>query len=82
MSQVVVKFFAAAKDAAGTDELTLDVPPEATIGQLREILISQYPDLDRVLKHASFALNTEYASLETSIPDGSEVACIPPVSGG
>ncbi len=29
-----------------------------------------------------FALGTEYATDDTMIPDGSQIACIPPVSGG
>jgi molybdopterin converting factor small subunit len=35
-----------------------------------------------VLRHAMFAVNTDYAADDTVIPPRAEVACIPPVSGG
>jgi len=74
--------FAVARQLAGTDTVAVDLPPDATVADLRIALASEYPGLDDLGPLAVFAINAEYADDETRIPDNAEVACIPPVSGG
>ncbi len=82
MITVKVKLFAASRDAAGTDHLSIELPNGASIATVHERLVQQFPAMATILQHASFAINAEYATTETTVPDGAEVACIPPVSGG
>ena len=77
-----VKLFAVAKELAGRDELTIDVPPDATISDLRDVVIKEYPALSPIIPHALWAVNAEYATTNTQLTEQSEVALIPPVSGG
>ena len=77
-----VRLFAVARELAGSDTVTLDVPEPCTIGQLRQLLASQVPVLAETLHHVVFAIGSEYATDDTMVPPGAEVACIPPVSGG
>ena len=79
---VQVKMFAVAKQLVGTELIQIELPSHSTVGQLRAALGDQYPELNEVLGHVVFAVNQEYATDNTTVPPDSEVACIPPVSGG
>jgi len=79
---VRVRLFAAARQAAGSDWLEVQLSEQATVGQLRRRLAEQSPPLASLLQRATFAVDAEYAGDTAKIPAGAEVACIPPVSGG
>ncbi|HET8733588.1 MAG TPA: molybdopterin converting factor subunit 1 [Anaeromyxobacteraceae bacterium] len=78
---VTVLFFAVAREAAGTDAETLASAPP-TVGALRALLAARHPALARVLPRCRLAVNQEFAAEDAAVPDGAEVAVIPPVSGG
>jgi molybdopterin converting factor small subunit len=80
--KISVRLFAVARQLAGREAIELVLPEGATIGQLRVQLAEDVPELARVLPHVLFAIGSEYAHDEDPIPDGAQVACIPPVSGG
>jgi molybdopterin converting factor subunit 1 len=80
--KVRVKLFAVAKELAGRDELAIDLPPGATVGDLREAVVAASPTLARIVPHALWAVGAEYANDDTALNEKSEVALIPPVSGG
>jgi len=80
--KVVVKLFAGARELAGQEEISLEMPAGATIGQLRERLAESHAELGALIGHAMFAIDAEYCDNETPIPETAEIACIPPVSGG
>ena len=77
-----VKLFAVAKELAGRDNLELELPAGATIGDLRQSIAAGYPALNQVLSHALWAVDAEYADDDTRLTERSNVALIPPVSGG
>jgi len=78
---VTVLYFAIAREAAGTDSDSIVGAP-ATVGALRAFLAERHPALARVLPRCRLAVNQEFAGDGDSVPDGAEVAVIPPVSGG
>jgi molybdopterin converting factor subunit 1 len=80
--KISVRLFARAKDIAGTDALVLDLPPGATVADLRKQLASECPALDRLLKRSALAVNDEFAGDGLALPHGAEIALLPPVSGG
>ena len=80
--KIVVKLFAGARELAGKNEIALDLPSGATIGQLREQLTAEHAELGTLLGHAMFAIDAEYCDNEARVTENAEVACIPPVSGG
>jgi molybdopterin converting factor subunit 1 len=80
--QVTVKFFAAPREALGTDEIVLDVPAGSTVEDLIDMLRDEYPVLDRYTRFLSVAVNRAYAGRQTRLQGGDEVACLPPVGGG
>ena len=79
---VSVKLFAGARQSAGRDTLVVALPAEATVAELRARLAECEPALEAILPQMLFAVDQEYADDDALIPEGAEVACIPPVSGG
>lgn len=80
--RVIVKMFAAAREAVGEPEVFVKLPELARVSDLRTALEGEYPELAPLLSQALFAINAQYADEETPIPSTGEIACIPPVSGG
>ena len=80
--RVRVKFFAAPREALGTDEIALDIPEGATVNDLIDTLREMYPVLDSYTHFLSVAVNRAHAGRQTELRDGDEVACLPPVGGG
>ncbi len=79
---VNVKLYAAAREAAGQDTITVQLGDTPTIGDLRSAVMKQYPKLRDVVSHSMFAIDADYRSDDREIPVGATVVCIPPVSGG
>ncbi len=77
---VTVRCFAAVREALGADELRVELPPGATVEDLRRRLVQRAPALARV--PLAFAVNRDYARADTVLAAGDEVAFIPPISGG
>jgi molybdopterin converting factor small subunit len=77
-----VKLFAAARQLAGADQLTVDLPEGSTVSDLRYRLAMEHPDLAPLLPHVLFAIGSEYVGDSKPLADALELACIPPVSGG
>lgn len=80
--KVRVKLFAVAKELAGCDELSVELPDGATIRDLRAAIVIVAPTLAGIVPHALWAVAAEYANDDTTLTEESEVALIPPVSGG
>ena len=80
--KVSVQFFAAAKDAAGTDRTDVSLTGEITVQNLRDELCRCFPKLQPYYSTLLFAVDNQYAQNETVIQADQDVACFPPVSGG
>ena len=82
--RVAVRYFAAARAAAGVETETVDVPPGATVDILLKTVRAARGDaLGRVLDRCSFLLD-EIAVRDRDIPvhDGAQVDVLPPFAGG
>lgn len=79
---ITVRLFASLRREAGVDELQLELPAGATVADAVDALrggpLPWLPD------RATFAVavDREYAGDATPIEAGSELALVPPVSGG
>ena len=80
--KAIVKLFAGARELAGVEQIEVELAEATTVGTLRETLLAECPALGQLLPHTLFAINASYATNETTITSGDEIACIPPVSGG
>jgi molybdopterin converting factor small subunit len=79
---VRVKLFAVAKQVAGRSEVAVEVADEATVVDLERALVVVEPALADVVAHSRWAVDAEFAGRESVVQSKSEVALIPPVSGG
>ncbi len=80
--RVTVRLFALARQRAGRAELVLDLPEPVTVASLKRALAA-LPELAPLVPQLMIAVNADYAGDDQKvIPEGAEVAAIPPVSGG
>jgi len=79
---VEVKLFAVAKQLAGAETVTVSVPNHATVLELRNAIGRQHTELRDITQRALIAIDAEYANNDALVPKDSEIALIPPVSGG
>lgn len=82
MNRISVLFFATFKERVGVPRLELELPQDACVRDLKNLLISLYPNLKPALDSALVAINHEYAFDDDLVPNGAEAAIFPPVSGG
>ena len=84
MITIRVLLFGAARDVVEKESLplTLIVDQPATVASTFQRLVEKYPGLQRFGRSLLFAVNQEYATLDTDLKDQDELAIFPPVSGG
>jgi molybdopterin converting factor subunit 1 len=81
--KVSVRLFAVLREAAGRDEVELELAEDATVAEAIDAL-GDVSGLDGVIGRmpVRMAVNRDYASETTPLSPGDELALIPPVSGG
>lgn len=91
---IEVRYFAAAADAAGRDEETVELPAGADLAALRALLLDRYgADMQRVLSVAAFLVEGAgpggaggpvqgELTRDLTHPVGSRVDVLPPFAGG
>ncbi|MBV9088500.1 MAG: MoaD/ThiS family protein [Mycobacteriaceae bacterium] len=81
--RVTVRYFAAARAAAGSEAQTLVLDPGATVSHLVSVLGSGNPRLAEVLERCSY-LCDEVAVRDTSMTlrPGQTIDVLPPFAGG
>ena len=79
--KIQLLLFGITTDLLGTSSLRLSLEKHASIKELKENLLSTYPQLEKINSYA-IAVNETYASNEMVLNENDVVAIIPPVSGG
>jgi len=80
--RVRVKFFAAPREALGTEEIELEIATGSTVKDLIDLLKERHPVLEAYVRFINVAVNRVYVGMQTELHDGDEIACLPPVGGG
>src|ERR1700737_550718 len=80
--QVRILFFGVLKDLAGQTTDSVSLPGGATLREVFSHYEQRMPSLSSLKASIAMSVNQEYASLETKLKDGDEIALLPPVSGG
>ena len=78
----VVHLFAAARELAGADRVSVKLALPATVADLRAALVRDFPALASLLAKSAIAINHDFADDDHALAPGDEIAVIPPVSGG
>ncbi|MEM6777861.1 MAG: MoaD/ThiS family protein [Planctomycetota bacterium] len=80
---VQIELFAGAKEAmGGTDIVNVEVHDEASAADVLMALSNQHPPLAGLASRSRLAVDHAYVGDDDSIESTSNVALIPPVSGG
>jgi molybdopterin converting factor subunit 1 len=80
--RVRVRLFARAKDLAGAEVIEVALEAGATVAALRCRLAEQVPALAALLERSALAVDEEIAEDARLLAPDTEVALLPPVSGG
>ncbi|MEW1952909.1 MoaD/ThiS family protein [Terrabacter sp. NPDC080008] len=76
---VTVRYWAAARAAAGTDS---DHQDGATVGEVVDAATVEHPGLERVTRVASFLLDGRKVGRDEPVRAGATVEVLPPFAGG
>lgn len=79
---VKVLLFAQARERAGRQNVALALAPGARVGDALDALERAHPELAALRPHLAVAVNGALARDGDAVPDGAELALLPPVSGG
>lgn len=79
---ITVLLFGACREAAGSEELKLDLDDSADVETAFAELKRQLPQLARFERSALFAVNEEHVRPNQPLLSGDTLAIFPPVSGG
>jgi molybdopterin converting factor subunit 1 len=80
--RVTIQLFAVLRERAGVAAVELDLPADATAGDVTRAVGERFPAVRDLLARTAVAVNRAYAAPDATVRDGDEVALIPPVSGG
>src|SRR5690606_5781535 len=79
---VSIRLFAAARERAGAETVSIEVPVDACVSDLRRGLGEAIPALQPLVPHLLFARGTVYVRDDDRIGAFDEFVAFPPVSGG
>ncbi len=82
MRTVRVRFYAGLQAMMGQKVVEIDVRERATVGELRERIVEDYPVLGALMPTLACAVNEEMAPDEHVLLAGDDVELIPPIAGG
>ena len=74
--------FASAGDAVGASETAIEIPADLDVAGLRAELGRRYPSLGPLWPRLAVGVDGTIARDDVKLREGSEVALLPPVSGG
>lgn len=80
--KVCVRLFAAAREHAGCDAVEVRLDSGQTVADVRRALERDFPPLAQLLRHSTWAVDARYADSNETVHERSDIALIPPVSGG
>jgi len=79
---VKVKLIGRYKDITGKQELELEILNGDTIWHVVDVLINQYPKIEKDKKFIMVSKNNIYTTIDAKIMDGDEITLSPPVVSG
>jgi molybdopterin converting factor small subunit len=79
---ITVRLFAGAAEQAGIRTVILQLDPPGNVAAARAALLAQFPQLSPLCAVSLWATDTEVLDDQSRLQPNSELAMIPPVSGG
>lgn len=82
MPTVTVLYFAQARDRLGAERETLDLPPTVGANEVLAAIRARHPAQAALIDRCRVAIDCQFITGPVVINERSEIALIPPVSGG
>lgn len=83
MNTVTVILYANFKEVTGTGRMQLEMPDNATVGDVKQALLKQHPRLRSHFAKMTTVVNKHNVSLDSDpLPPGAEIIFMPPLAGG
>lgn len=80
--KLTVRLFAGLKELFGRDNIIVDISENATVMDLRQLLLNVQPEFQMHILQSLVAVNRSYVDMEYVLHPEDEIALIPPVGGG
>jgi molybdopterin synthase catalytic subunit len=80
--KITVQFFSFFRQIAGGNELTLDLPEDATVAGALAQLYTRFPRLKEAEQSTLIAVGVEFANRTGKLRDGDVLSLMPPLQGG
>jgi MoaE-MoaD fusion protein len=80
--RVRVHLFARYREAAGQQQVDLDLPDGGTVETAWKAVVSRHPELAQYRPYTLFAVGHDYVEDDHVLKSGDELSMFPPVSGG
>ncbi len=82
MPIATVLYFAQVRDRLGCEQERLELPATTTVAEILATLGARYPQCAAAFATCRIAVDCRFAAGAVALDDESEIAVIPPVSGG
>jgi molybdopterin synthase catalytic subunit len=80
--RIQVLFFAQARERAGCAAAALELPAGSRVRDALAAIARAHPGLAPLAPHLAIAVDGTLARPDDAVPEGAELALLPPVSGG
>lgn len=80
--KIRIRYFASFREIVGQNEEILTLHEEASVADVRALLLTRQPRLQPIMERSACAVNHGYVTSETTLHEGDEIVFIPPVGGG
>ena len=77
-----VLYFAGMRDKTGTTSDIFELPNPCSSADILQLISKQYPHLEELCQRSRVAVGHDFIDDAVAIDENSEIAVIPPVSGG
>ena len=82
MIEITLLFFATLRDMTHETRILKKVPAGMSIGELKDQMVLDYPNLAGIMNSVIVSMNHEFAFNNALVIENAEIALFPPVSGG
>ena len=82
MPNVNVHLFAGLQGLVGQKDVQLALPQGATVHQLRDRLVEEYPQIEPFMSTLVCAVGEDMISSDHVLSEGDRIELIPPIAGG
>ena len=79
---IQIVLFAMAREISGESLVEIELGETATVGDVKRELAVRYPGMSELVSRSAISVDHEFAIDSQILGETSEVALIPPVSGG